>query len=342
MEEKPDGKKVHFRRSIPTLSTISPIDTLDGIFVGGAACSALSVAKILLQNLGIDSTGFDDVQLIRIFEEGAKGAAIVSGCSMAFLSISALAYHRALNSPTVDYLSHYGVDMNSYTHMPMEHRISEIDLLTEIVNDEFRPVNYGRKELAKTVNDALTDYIAGLTGVRVETSSRTRKHGTIRLVLSSLAGGWTNTLNGEVYIFGGGVLEPHFIAHEFAHRKKYFPELEAQIIAYFSLINSGNSVLIQAANCERLGRNMQVFAGESKRKTYQVIEESKLRAELKNNFTRLYSAKHINPIKKRILIPVLKEIVELRMRLTGQKGVTDYSKGFTDFLYSAELSAQTR
>ena len=39
---------------------------------------------------------------------------------------------------------------------------------------------------------------------------------------------------------------------------------------------------------------------------------------------------------------IMKSVYDQRMRATGQNGVSDYDEGFTNFLYTFELSTNAR
>src|SRR5918911_2656961 len=162
----------------------------------------------------------------------------------------------------IDFRREFGADARQLTPMPREAREAEITLLTRRLNDEYTPTRIPRRELAAEVDRHLTRYIAGIPGQRVETSAEVRSFALAQLIFP-FALGACDLLSGYVAIFREvGVFEPHVIAHEFSHRKGYWKELEAQVLAYLALAASGEPALVQSALCERLHRDLRVLAGE--------------------------------------------------------------------------------
>lgn len=94
--------------------------------------------------------------------------------------------------------------------------------------------------------------------------------------------GVCDILSGDVAIFKDtGLFEPHVIAHEFSHRKGYWKELHAQVLAYQALSTSGDPVLRQAARCERVYRSLRVLADQDVSAFRGLVEGSGLRSELR-------------------------------------------------------------
>jgi hypothetical protein len=136
-----------------------------------------------------------------------------------------------------------------------------------------------------------------------------------------------------------GLLEPHVLAHEFSHRKGYWKELHAQVLGYLSLVSSGVPVLRQAALLERLHRNLRVQAGEDRARFDSLVRGLALRPELSAALLRLRPA--LTGVDRQ-LDAGLRRLYHLRMRATGQAGMSDYDLGFTDFLYTFEISSSAR
>ena len=241
----------------------------------------------------------------------------------------------------IDFLSEFGADVHHLTPMPSEIREDEIRLLTERLNDEFTAERIQRRELAVAVDRHLTRYIAGITGQRVETSAEVRDFSVARLIFP-FALGACDVLTGDVAIFRDvGVLEPHVIAHEFSHRKGYWKELEAQALAYLTLTASGEPVLVQSALCERLHRDLRALVGDDRAAFRERVTQSKLRPELRNQFLDLDRGSPPEGVNREIE-SVMRKLYDERMRLTGQNGLSDYDVGFTNFLYTFELSPTAR
>ena len=241
----------------------------------------------------------------------------------------------------IDFLPEFGADIRHLTPMPAEAREQEIDLLTERLNDEFTPKRIPRRELAVEVDRHLTAYIAGVTGQRVETSTEVRSFSMIGLVFP-FALGACDLMSGDVAVFRDvGTFEPHVIAHEFSHRKGYWKELEAQALAYLSLTASGEPVLVQSALCERLHRNWRSVVGDDHPAFRARVERSALRPELQTQFLGL-NRDEVLGAAARQFETLMRRMYDERMRLTGQNGLSDYDVGFTNFLYTFELSTTAR
>ena len=236
----------------------------------------------------------------------------------------------------IDFHAAFGAELRGAAPMSAEARARDIGELIERLNDHYRPLRTSRRALATQVNARLTDYIAGLTGQRVETSAEVRNFMVVQLVFPFALGG-CDVLSGDVAIFGdAGLFEPHVLAHEFSHRKGYLKELDAQALAYFALVGSGEGVLVQSALCERLYRQMAVVAAGDAEHYHAAVEASGLRAELKAAFR---ARQPTLSAYERVLGSAMRTVYDVRMRVTGQTGLSDYDEGFTNFLHATEETA---
>jgi hypothetical protein len=241
----------------------------------------------------------------------------------------------------IDFYAEFGADVQRLTPMPTESRADEIRTLTQRLNDEFTSERIERRELAVEVDRHLTDYIATVTGQRVETSAEVRNFALAGLIFP-FALGACDFLTGDVILFRDvGIFEPHVVAHEFSHRKGYWKELEAQALAYLALTASGEPVLVQSALCERLHRNLRALVGDDDGAYRTSVTNSALRPELRDQFLELEGKSAPSGIDRQLRI-VMRRMYDERMRLTGQNGLSDYDVGFTNFLYTFERSAAAR
>jgi hypothetical protein len=239
----------------------------------------------------------------------------------------------------IDFVHEFGADVFQLEAMPPDARRDEITTLGEVLNDSYDSERIPRAELAAEVNRHLTDYIGKITGQEVETSSEVRSFSLAMLVFP-FAYGACDIISGDVAIFQDtGIFEPHIIAHEFSHRKGYFKELHAQVLAYLALRNSREPVLVQSARAERLHRQLRALAGDDPRLFAALVEEVSLRPELRAAF---HALRPLPGLYESSVGRLLRRLYDERMRLTGQNGLSDYDLGFTNFLYSFARSPDAR
>lgn len=233
----------------------------------------------------------------------------------------------------------FGADLHHLVSMPREVREAEVRTLVERLSDEFTSERIPRRALAVEIERQLTRFIAGITGQRVRTSAEVRGFALVGLAFP-FALGACDMLSGDVAIFKDtGLLEPHIIAHEFSHRKGYWKELYAQVLGYLSLVSSGEPVLRQSALFERLHRNLRVLSGNDREAFDRLVMRAGLRPELRQSLVALRPP--LNGVARRVESG-MRQAYDLRMRMTGQTGVSDYDLGFTNFLYTFETSPVAR
>lgn len=220
---------------IPNRATYSPVALTD-LFVAAPLASRLVVGATLPG---------------RLVQAAALGA---------YVGSAAADWARRLGARRIDFLETFGADVRHLEATPREAREREVErLATELAGSWHAPERQ-RPALARRVDEHLTAYIAGITGQRIRTSTEVRSF-TLAGFLFPFAAGACDFLSGDVAIFRPlGVFEPHVIAHEFAHRKGYWKELEAQALAYLALVDSADPVLSTSARCELLHRQLSVLA----------------------------------------------------------------------------------
>jgi hypothetical protein len=239
----------------------------------------------------------------------------------------------------IDFRREFGADVDHLAPMPREAYVSQVHRLAPRLNDEFTRKRLSRRETAARVDWHLTRYIASITGQRVRTSAEVRGFSLARLAWPS-ALGVCDILSGDVAIFKDtGLFEPHVIAHEFSHRKGYWKELHAQVLAYLALTTSGNPVLRQAARCERVYRSLRVLADQDVSAFRGLVEGCGLRFELRRAMLEHRVAGGTGTSRMEI---AMRRLYDKRMHLTGQNGISDYDVGFTSFLHTFEHSSAAR
>jgi hypothetical protein len=238
----------------------------------------------------------------------------------------------------IDFQREFGADPRNPDPMSPAHRRAEAARLAERINDGFTADVPGLKELAPVIDRHLTGYIAGITGQRVLTSIEVREFTLAKLVFP-FALGAADILSGDISIFHDtGVFQPHVLAHEFCHRKGYWRELDAQVLAYLAMSASGEDVLVQGALCERLYRDVHVLTGDDRAAFEREVERLKLRPQLEDTFLRLRP----DPGALGPFAEAMRTLYDTRMKITGQNGLSDYDVGFTNFLRAFETSDTAR
>jgi len=239
----------------------------------------------------------------------------------------------------VDFFGEFGSDVDALEPTPRTHRLDEIAHLAARLESMEAPASPPRDELARRVNRHLTEFIAGLTDQRVHTSDRVREF-TLAKVVFPFAMGVCDFISGDVAVFKDlGVMEAHVLAHEFTHRKGYFKELHAQALAYLALVTSGDPLLERAALFERLHRQLKVLADGNFRAYHDHVDGLELDQEL----DRALRALRPEPAAYQSLVSdAMRALYDQRLKLTGQNGLSDYDRGFTDFLWTFGRSGSAR
>ena len=239
----------------------------------------------------------------------------------------------------IDFRREFGADVDHLMPMPRQAHLTHVHRLAPRLNDEFTRNRLSRRETAALVDRHLTRYIASITGQRVRSSAEVRGFSLARLAWPS-ALGVCDILSGDVAIFKDtGLFEPHVIAHEFSHRKGYWKELHAQVLAYLALSTSDDPVLRQAARCERVYRSLRVLADQDVSAFRRLVEGSGLRSELRRAMLQHRVAGGTGTSRIEM---AMRRLYDKRMHLTGQNGISDYDVGFTSFLHTFESSSSAR
>ena len=274
-----------------------------------------------------------------LFGRGRMGRLVKAASVGLYLGSAARDWRDRRRIRRIDFRAEFGADARHLVPMPRPLREIEVARLAARLNDELVLARPPRRAVAQAVEARLTDYIAGITGQRVHTSAQVRGFALVGLAFPSALGA-CDILTGDVAIFRDtGIFEPHVIAHEFAHRKGYWKELDAQVLAYLALVGSGEPALVQSALFERLYRNLRVLAEGDEAAFDRLVARADLRPELRAPIETL---RRPTGLVARGLDAGMRRLYEARMRVTGQNGLSDYDRGFTDFLYTFETSPAAR
>ncbi|MEZ4318829.1 MAG: DUF3810 family protein [Myxococcota bacterium] len=259
------------------------------------------------------------------------GQVVAAGALGYYVGSAARDWYARRGVRPIDFQAAFGVDVGTLDPMPEGLRRSECRDLAEALSDGYTAERRPREALAVEVNRLLVRYIAGITGQEVVTSSEVRSF-TLARVAFPFALGTCDAISGDVAIFQDmGVMEPHVIAHEFCHRKGYLKELHAQVLAFFALRTSGDPELVQSARIERLHRNLAVLADEDVTAFHREVDALPLRPVLARWFHTLRPTESTGP---GAVSRAMRAMYDQRMKLTGQNGLSDYDRGFTDFLWT--------
>ena len=239
----------------------------------------------------------------------------------------------------IDFIGEFGADVFDLESTPESVRTAEVDQLVERLNDDYVPPSLTLEELAPVANRHLTEFIAGITGEVVDTSSEIRRFSMAGLLMP-MAYGACDILSGDIAIFKElGLLQAHVVTHEMVHRKGYWKELHAQALSYLALTSSGEPELVQSALAERLHRQLQVLSGDDGEAFHERVDALGLRDELAEEFHQFQPRL---PAPQAGLARGMRRLYDERMKITGQNGLSDYWTGFTDFLYTFARSETAR
>jgi len=297
------------RIEIPGGATYTPL-SLSDIFV-----SAPTVSRVLL---GATLPG-------QIVATAAMGM---------YVGSSARDWAARRNVRPVSFQAAFGADVFTLEAMPKLARHAEVRLLGHAMNRDYTDERVPRDDLARRVDHHLTDYIAGITGQQIVTSTQVRSFNLAKVIMP-FAQGTCDVISGDVAIFrDGGLFEPHIIAHEFSHRKGYLKELHAQALAYLAMRNSDDPVLVQGARAERLSRQLAVLADDDPDRFDELLASAALRPEVFEELSCTRpSGSPEGPVSRG-----MRALYDKRMKLSGQNGISDYDVGFTNFLWTFSRS----
>ena len=239
----------------------------------------------------------------------------------------------------IEFRREFGADVKHVVPMSRSAREFEVGVLVDRLNQGYTAARMPRPQLAIAVNRHLTDYIASITGQRVETSDEVRNWSVVQYIMP-FALGACDILSGDIAILKDtGIFEPHVITHEFVHRKGYWKEQDAQALSYLALTSSGEPELLQSALSERLLRQFVILSDAEGERYHAEVEKTSLRPELRKQYHAMRPA--LGSIEGSIE-KALKKLYDERMKITGQNGLADYDVGFTNFLYTFETSSTAR
>ncbi|MBI2673156.1 hypothetical protein HYX19_02755 [Candidatus Woesearchaeota archaeon] len=260
---------------------------------------------------------------------GLAGLLLLNGCSKETQPIS------GINQPKNEIqIADNERNTPNYLYPPLYKLFTKEDKiahLIEILNNIYTPNKYSREELAKGVNEEVTDYIENLTGKKIETSASVvrLRYSWVGLLFPFASAFYDDKNNRIILNKDRGLLEPFILAHEFAHAKGYEGELEAQITAYFALRTSNDPIMFQSAILEELLCNIIVLEkvpiAQSRDKVVNFIKKARLKKEPKEEII-----KSMPPpgIYERAVSIFTSPRLDHQIRSLGGNGISDYCSGF--------------
>ncbi len=315
----------------PNLVTRLPVSTID-IVLGSAAVAMASpliaIAPILM--------GHPEQAQVLFRTEFYAMATASAGIGTLFLSqgVDLFSSGKQLG---INFEGAFGVDPKSVPQMPLEERLRETTELNERLNDEYVPLEYDVKTLARIINPLIMEFMAKYTGQRIHTSDKVRTDGILARVMP-YAGGLCILVGKDITInTDKGIFNAHATAHELVHRYGYGNELEAQVLAYLTLSQSDDASLRQSAHAERLHRQIRTLKKVPEHKEFAERTYEEIRPELKEDFDKLFNPKPT--ISQALLVlaslPVILPAFWLGSKIRKETPA-NYTENFTDYLYAME------
>ncbi|MBM3200003.1 DUF3810 domain-containing protein [Candidatus Woesearchaeota archaeon] len=227
-----------------------------------------------------------------------------------------------------------------------ETRIKKIDDICLEISDGYTEKKYSLKEEAKIANNSLEEIVYKIEGIRLKTSDKI-KNSYLMKYLMPHALGRCDVISSDITMFQKiPYISFSILAHELAHRKRYFKENNAEVLAHLAGFATRDPVFIQSSKVSRLRRECQTlfekYGKTTKEERKQLNEEYQ---DFLNDLSLPYNIK--NAIlksefqKNNILTEGIKKgqtaLYTLMMKVFGQKeGPLRYTKVFTEDLYALE------
>ncbi len=226
------------------------------------------------------------------------------------------------------------------TSISIDDQISRASSLIEGLNEKYTPNEYSIKDLSKMVNEEVTKFQSDVLGVDLHYSNKIRQNDIMILIRPSSVSGVAEPIQGEISIrkkFRNTAQEPMIIAHEMWHRRHYSKELDAQLLAYFSLINSDERVLQQSAEFEETTRLLYVLRIRDKG-AFDYLGQ-----KLNNELIADYNTNNSKPTNYgKIKSYIWKPIYLGRKKLFRIKeGSEEYTDKFVEWLHNYRLNSET-
>ncbi|MBU4501576.1 MAG: DUF3810 family protein [Nanoarchaeota archaeon] len=334
---------------VPNLATYSPVSTSD-IIIGGLGVNLACFAA---------SFGLDIVPVETIIKH-----------DWLYNVYSAINYHipyytaTVMNYTMLGMLGSAGLDFLCRPRISRKKDVSEkldaprgnTDIMTRLhkiddicyaINYDYTEKEYTMQEEAKIASDTLDEIIYKIEGVRQKTSSKVRNSKVMKYIFPHALGG-CNLLSREIDFFGQMPYMSFSIsAHELAHRKSYFKENDAEVLAHLAGFMTRDPVFIQSARYSRLRRECQTIF-EKYDKHNSDIPAKKLEKDyidfvkvlkIPDKMKELYLKEEFKPfsLAERAIMKVQIPLYKILMRIFGQKeGLIRYTGFFTEDLYALE------
>jgi hypothetical protein len=211
---------------------------------------------------------------------------------------------------------------------------SDARRLINAINEEYCETDCSLDELNNQVGEAIERYLFKRTGENIGFSHKIKQGSKIIYDYLGIIG-ITNIIDRDITLFKVNKhFSPFVSAHEFCHRIGYFRELDANVIAYQALIESGNPVLRQSARLMRLDYTLDLLMKDSEDTKSDIARKYGLREEFYQDL-EFYDDNRTGLAK--IGYKTFISAYGLMMKLTNQNGIAGYSLGFINYLHLAKI-----
>lgn len=331
----PKIKKIKKEYSMPNLITKIPISTSD-IIMGGAIAYYLSK---YFMGANVDQTDSEMMGIINdiaaYIHVGSKY--LMNGTFAAMCGSGAIDY---MNKPPkelykLEISEKLGVKRKEVNEKTRKKKIDELCLM---IKDDHTEKSYGIKEEAEIAGKTLDKLVYKIEGVKIKTSNVVKKSYLAKYMMPHALGG-CNLISKDIDIFQQmPYISPSIVAHELCHRKGYFKENDAEVLAHLAGFMTDDPVFIQSSRISRLRREWQSLKLQ-KEEFNDYLSSLKLPVKMKSKLIKQEIQKNNgdgNPLAKSFANIQL-TMYKILMRILGQKeGLERYTRIFTEDLHALE------
>lgn len=329
-------------RKIPNLITYLPVSTSDLIFGG---LGLFYVSRLL--NIGLEALPNEMIpytnQIINWYLPHYS-TLLVNTTFAGMIGSGIIDYLRTPKISHKEDISEKLFTERKYVNIKT--RKDKVNELCLEISDDYTEKTRHMKEEAEIANKTLEDIIYQIEGVRIKTSDKIKNSYLTKYLMPHALGG-CNIISSDIDIFQQlPYISFSTVAHELAHRKRYFKENDAEVLAHLAGFATKDPVFIQSSRVSRLRREYQTifekYGNINKEMRKQLNEECE---DFLNDLKLPYKVKEFiiaSEFRKHNLITEgMKKgqmaLYKAIMKIFGQKeGLNRYTRVFTEDLYALE------